>query len=221
MLQGLSRANYTWPGKIRLGRKESFALVFLMGQNGIIGKKEVWRDPGCSSGSRTAPALDYSGSLSRVSRDGVTHCPRGADTCGSISFPTHLPPSPFLLPKSSVFPSLRLLFGSRSPSAPMLSSPSWNSSPTWNSSSWGCLELLPSTPDSIMPLGMPPMQVHHGPPGMGQHHPGPPGSGGQPPPPPPPRAAPPPGPPPGGAPPSLPGGTLGRCRTTGSAGPPR
>lgn len=44
------------------------------------------------------------------------------------------------------------------------------------------------------------MQVHHGPPGMGQHHPGPPGSGGQPPPRPPP-GMPHPGPPPMGMPP--------------------
>ncbi|NWX93577.1 SF3B4 factor, partial [Nothoprocta pentlandii] len=47
---------------------------------------------------------------------------------------------------------------------------------------------------------LPPMQVHHGPPGMGQHHPGPPGSGGQPPPRPPP-GMPHPGPPPMGMPP--------------------
>ncbi|NXM31548.1 SF3B4 factor, partial [Oxyruncus cristatus] len=47
---------------------------------------------------------------------------------------------------------------------------------------------------------MPPMQVHHGPPGMGQHPPGPPGSGGQPPPRPPP-GMPHPGPPPMGLPP--------------------
>ncbi|XP_009469693.1 PREDICTED: splicing factor 3B subunit 4 [Nipponia nippon] len=82
----------------------------------------------------------------------------------------------------------------------------------------------PFPPGGMHHPGMPPMQVHHGPPGMGQHHPGPPGSGGQPPPRPPP-GMPHPGPPPMGMPPRGPhfGSPMGHPGPTphhGMRGPP-
>uniref|UniRef100_A0A8C0APL2 Splicing factor 3B subunit 4 n=1 Tax=Buteo japonicus TaxID=224669 RepID=A0A8C0APL2_9AVES len=84
--------------------------------------------------------------------------------------------------------------------------------------------LVANVPRLVIPSGMPPMQVHHGPPGMGQHHPGPPGSGGQPPPRPPP-GMPHPGPPPMGMPPrgphfGSPMGHPGPMPHHGMRGPP-
>lgn len=114
MLQGLSRANYTLPGKSRLGnyagggKNNLFGFLFFF--NGT--KWDNWEKGGVGgpwllqSEQGSLQLWITLGACPESPGMGVPYCPRAAHTRYPISFSTLLHPSPFLLLRRSVFPAL-------------------------------------------------------------------------------------------------------------------